>query len=221
MKTLILTMLASAGTCHAQNLLVNGDLELPLGGDVDDITAWTLTESISGIGGFADSASIAGFANHTPGGERGLWFKSFAGDFAGAGPVDAVLTQSVLGSAGEHYTLSAWFRYEANYSGADAAQPTQTLLGIDFLDAGMGVLGTVEIDVDMFQSADNTWRQYFVDGVAPVDTAFVRARAEMSEGLIAAQNPQSAFVDDFALVPAPGGVLALGLAGLAGVRRSR
>jgi len=225
MKTAVLALALSAALCPAQNLLFNGDLELPAGGGLNDIDGWTLSEpSLDDLNNPVDSAQVQGFANHTPGGERGLWLRPFAGGLDDDAPdsVDAILTQAVAGNAGTSYTLSAWFLYEQGYSGLDAAAPTRTVLAIDFLDAGMSLIGSAELDVDAVQAGDSTWRQFQVIALAPGGTVFVQARAAMYEGVFSMLNPQSAFVDDLVLTPSPASIAPLPLvAGLATRRRRR
>ena len=221
MKTMLIAVLASAGVCQAQNLLVNGDLEAPAEpGNTAD--GWTLIEpDVDSMGMAVDSASFQSFQNHTPGGDRSLWLRSFMGGLSGGEPfsVNATLTQTVAGQAGVAYTLSAWFYFEAFYSGLDPATPTDTLLRLEFLDAGMGTLVSLETDVDSDLSPTSVWGQHFVNGIAPAGTAFVRVSGVMVDGVLSPQNPQSAFVDDFVLVPSPGGLALLGLGVLAAVRR--
>lgn len=224
MRAAVFVLPLCAALCPAQNLLVNGDLELPAGGGPNDIDGWTLTEpSVDAMLNPANSADFVGFANHTPGGERGLWLRPFAGGMGDGAPptVDAILTQAVMGAAGTEYSLSAWFMYEANYSGLDAAVGTRTILAIDFLDGAMGVISSVELDIDTVQTGDSVWRQFEVMGVAPGGTAFVQARAGMYDGVFAAANPQSAFVDDFFLIPSPASITLLAGAGVLGSRRRR
>jgi hypothetical protein len=219
-------------------LLVNGNLDDPPDPESDVATGWTLVE---GPGG-ANAATFASFGNHTPGGERGLWLRSFAGGFGPGAPatVSADLLQQVPGNPGWRYDLSAWSRWEEFYSGAvtnlnqgDAtdtddgpASPTETILAIDFLDAANVLLASTELDLRFLQSNDSTWRRHELSGIAPAGTAFVRARASMIDGILnPGVNPQSAFFDDFELigVPEPGtlGAVALGIAGIAALRRRR
>jgi hypothetical protein len=148
-------------------------------------------------------------------------------------PANANLWQDVPGTPGESYDLSAWFRYEKYYSGLNPLESTQTLLAMDFLDAGMAVLDSSVLDVDTVMptlpdgTADGNWYQFSVSGVAPAGTAYVRARTTMVDGMFAyyldgngnwvALNPQSAFADDFVLTPEPASLVALLL--LAALRR--
>lgn len=210
------------------NLLQNPDLEMPFDemGGSNIATGWELIEpDLDGAGAPVNSASFESFGNHTPGGDRGLWFRSFEGGLGGDKPftVNAHLQQTLPGAPGVEYAISAWFRYEANYSGADPMAPTQTILAIDFLDGAAMVISSAELDIDGVQDNDSVWRQFSVDGVAPAGTAFVRARASMIDGVLSPANPQSAFVDDFILVPAPGALVLLASAILLTVsgRRAR
>lgn len=207
-----------AAPAFAGSLLINGDLELPAGGGGNDLDGWLLIEpDVNMAGAPVNSAEVVGFANHTPGGMRGLWFRSFEGGLNAMSPatVDAILQQDVAGTAGEQYTLSAWYRYEANYSGLDPFQNTQTILAIDFLDAGAGVIDSVALDIDSVINVGmlSEWQQFSVSDVAPAGTVSVRARASFLDGVLEPNNPQSAFVDDFSLVPEP---TSLGLLLLAG-----
>lgn len=209
----------------AGNLLFNGDLELGTDPPLDSADGWTLIEpDLDMMGMPENSAEFINFANHTPGGERGLWLRSFEGGFGmdSADTVDAHLLQAVPGAAGVQYMLSAYFRYEAHYSGIEPGNTTQTILAIDFLDAAMVPVGGVELDIDTVQMNDSVWRQFSVDGVSPAGTAFVRARVSMLDGTVSPMNPQSAFVDDLFLVPTPTGtsVLLGGIAVMARRRRS-
>ena len=200
-------------------LLTNGGLDDPGVHESDIANGWTLFEA-----GGANAATFASFADRTAGpGGVGLWLRSFAGSFDGDAPqfVSARLSQDVPASPGVAYTASAWFRYEANYPGTIVGGATETTLGMTFLDAGMGALGQIVFDVDAAQDNDGVWRQFFVNGIAPAGTAFVRVYAEMNDGHIVQVNPQSAFIDDFELVPSPASPMPLALAGIAAVRRRR
>lgn len=216
MRTALVALAALAVSCCAAlapagvlNLLINPDLELPLDAmsESDDTVAWELLEPTpDGLGGFENGATFTSFANHTPGGDRGLWYRPFEGNI-GATLVAAHLQQTVPGTPGAAYDLSAWFRFESGYAGSNPAFPTQTVLAIDFLNGAEMLIGSAELDVDAVQDNDSVWRQFSVNAVAPAGTAFVRARASMIDGVNSGMNPQSAFVDDFILVPAPGSLL--------------
>ena len=206
------------------DLLINGNLDDPPDHETDVATGWTLEEpDVDQFGDPVNSATFASFANHTPGGERGLWLRSFEGGLGGDEPltVDAHLYQDVAGVAGVQYTLSAWFRMEENYSGLDPLAPTHTLLALEFRDGVGSPLFIAELDIDVAYNPDNTWQQFTVISIAPIGTATVRVRASMIDGVFADTNPQSAFVDDFVLVPAPGVFGLLGIAALSPRRRRR
>lgn len=207
----------------AQNQLQNPGLDLPPDHESDIADFWTLIEpDVDSLGQPVNSATFASFANHTPGGTRGLWYRSFEGGLGGDDPltVDAHLQQDVPGTPGTLYTLSAWYLYETFYSGTDIFAPTETRLAMDFLGAGDVVLSTVSLDIDTVQLADAVWREFSVQGTAPAGTLEVRARSSMIDGVLEPQNPQSAFVDDFTLIPEPSTVLCL-LPALALVARRR
>jgi hypothetical protein len=203
--------------------LINGNLELPLDAPStsDLIVGWTLVEPDLDLNGAPiSSATFASFANHTPGGDRGLWLQSFAGgvggmNVAGGGGVRATLFQDVNAHAGLEYTLSVWFRMEANYTSQS------TTLGLRFFDAGMGELASASIDLNALSPNDSVWREFSLDAVSAPGTAFVRAYVEMTGGETAPVNPQSAFFDDFTLVPAPTPVAILALGTLVAGRRRR
>lgn len=212
--------IAAPSFAGVTNLLVNGDLELPLAApsSTDDTIGWTLLEpDVDDVGMPVNSATFTSFANHTPGGDRGLWLRSFEGGNGGDEPstVNATLFQDVAASAGVEYEVSAWFRFEANYTSS------MTFLSLQFLDIGMNELSTHSIDINMLNANDNIWRQFSVTAVADAGAAFVRVSAGMVDGQVSAINPQSAFIDDFVLIPAPGGamLLAAGATGIAARRR--
>lgn len=223
MKSLLVaSILGLMSSTAMASLLVNGDLENPAENESNNITGWTLTEvGVDAAGAPLDTASAISFANHTPTGNRGLWFRSFMGGLVqgGSTEVDAILTQSVPGSAGTSYDLSAWYRYETFYSGADEFRDTQTVLAIDFLDGMGGLLSSAELDIDALNAADGQWRQFSVSGIAPAGTASVQARASFLDGVLQTGNPQSAFVDDFVLTPEPTSLALIGLGAVALLRR--
>lgn len=207
-------------TASAQNLLRNADLELPhdAPANPDLIDSWTLVEpNTDSLGNPVNSATFASFANHTPGGDRGLWLRSFEGGFGGDEPhtVDASLYQDIAARPGRAYTLSAWFLFEANHT-SDAST-----LSIQFFDAAWAPLTTTSININDLNSYDAVWRSFGLVAVADPATAYARVRFDMTNGRTADINPQSAFVDDFRLIPSPGAASLLGLAALAALRRPR
>ncbi|MCA9282628.1 MAG: hypothetical protein KDA30_11360 [Phycisphaerales bacterium] len=209
-------LLCAAGA--QAGLLVNPFLET--GADQDSADGWTLLEpNVDDTGSPVDTASFQGFANHEVGGARGLWFRSFEGGNGPGSPatVSATLYQDLPGTPGQTYTLSAWFKEEANFIG-------QNSLFIEFLGAGDSLISSAVLDVDAVQINDSTWRQFMVNGVAPMGTVTVRVGANMFDGMFSTTpGAQSTFVDDFELsaIPAPAGVVVagVGLTGLAARRR--
>lgn len=195
-------------------LLSNGDLELPPG-EEQLLNDWQVIEPAHpdpNVGGVVDTVSFPSFANRADsGGAKGLWFRAFMGgaSFSPIAVADATVQQAVPANAGEEYTLSAWSLYEEFYAGLNPFENTQTLLALDFLDAGDAVIGGVELDVDTVQAGDATWRQHVLSDTAPVGTVSVRARVEMVGGIISPSNPQSAFFDDFVLTPEPTSLILL------------
>lgn len=217
-RMLVLAAAAALGANAAQaNLLINGDLENPPEHETDVAVGWTLEEpDVDANNDPVNSATFATFANHTPGGNRGLWLRPFVGGLNNDSPptVTAHLYQDVPGVPGIVYSLTAWFRMEANYAGLNPADPTKTLLALDFLGVGDVILLSVALDVDTVYVPDNTWQPVHIGALAPAGTVTVRARASMLDGVFQPVNPQSAFVDDFLLLPEPTSATLLTLSGL-------
>jgi hypothetical protein len=113
------------------------------------------------------------------------------------------------------------FFLERFYSGLDEFRDTRTLLTLEYLDGANAVLGASELDIDTVYNAQaaGTWQQFSVGGVAPAGTASLRVSAQFLGGVFQTSNPQSAFVDDFTLVPEPASLSLLALGGLALLRR--
>lgn len=215
-------MFFATSEVRAQNLLTNGNLDDPGTHEDDTATGWTLTEFLT-LSGPENTATMASFANHTPftddDTQVGLWYRGFVGNADNGNLAQADLTQSVAGTPGTIYALSAWSRFETNWP-----DDVGTILAIDWLAGDSSVIDSVELELrDAGQTTDGEWRQSTVMGVAPAGTVSVQARASMVDGHIAEANPQSAFMDDFELtiIPEPTSFALFGLAliGLIGVRR--
>jgi hypothetical protein len=214
--TLVFAALAlTAASAQAQELLTNGDLDTPP--PPPSFDGWTLTETVTGEATPVNSAEIIGFADQ-PGGGTGLWLRAFEGNigaFMGQDKaINAFLTQTVAGTAGETYTLSGYSRWEANYSGgvanldadkmappdmAGPPSPTNTTMRLEFLDAGNSVIGGTSLDLRTVQMNDNTWRQHSLMSIAPAGTASVRVTAEATDMKFNVDPGQSAFYDTFSL----------------------
>jgi hypothetical protein len=178
-------------------------------------------------------------------------FNSTEGDFPGFPDVifvDADLSQTVPGTAGQEYKFRGWAYFEGGYAGGvdtiatgtgttreGLPSMTDTFFALEFLDAGNNVLpGSVEIELRAAGQVNNpditeatrNWMLHTLTGVAPAGTVNVRVRAEMVDGEFNIDLPhQAAWVDDFQLlaVPEPAtsllGLLGLGVVGA--VRRKR
>lgn len=176
---------------------------------------WTLTGIASDAIQFWDFASVA---NHTPGGDTGVWFRSFEGS---AASVDGSVQQKVSVSAGTSYELSAFFKSEANFSADNLT------LSVTFLDAALTPLFDASLDVLSKIPQDNQWYQYTLSAFAPAGASSVIVAASMINGVLSQTNPQSAFVHDFSLVaqsvPEPNilAIFDLGLFGLSLATRRR
>jgi hypothetical protein len=223
-----------------QAQLTNGDLGLPVAGDVAP-TGWTLLESPD----TRDPATLTDFADHTTPGpdNRGLWLKPFEGNFPGFPDVltvDADLFQTVPGVPGTMYAMSGWARFEGGYAGGvDILDPTapaprggqpaltDTFFALEFLDGLNNVLGgSVQIELKAAgQTNNNQWLQHTLVGTAPAGTVNVRVRASMVDGEFNRDidTGQSAFFDDFSLTivpePATCAMCLMALAGAGAVRR--
>jgi len=182
------------------DFLVNGNLNM-----AGPPSGFELIETPEG----ADSAAFRDFANHTPGGQQGLWLRAFAGQ--GGETVDAVMTQTVPGVAGGDYTFSAWSKWEVGYSGGidpTGAQNSETVMQLEFLDSASSVIG-VPLSLDLFAAGQRNgadWQQYFLNGTAPAGTENVRISVAGFGMFNTETNPQSAFFDDLSLDLAVAGV---------------
>ena len=241
---LLLACVTGTDAVTATELLTNPDLEIPVADAIGDPvpTGWTLDETVTGSvfcppgGCDINTAQLELFAAHS--GSQGLFLRAFEGSLLAPNTttVNAFLSQTVPGTPGLEYSFSGWSLWETNYSGGvsvlDAASPsgaipspTDTYFEMQFLGAGMNVLGSVLYDLRTGQMNDNTWRQHVLTGVAPAGTANVMVLAYATDMAANVDPSQSAFFDDFSLtaVPVPAAVWLFGsaLLGLGGIARRR
>lgn len=172
------------GNVPSLERLTNGNLDTP-----GAPTAWTLVKSAQDNVQF----STADYARHS--GNVGMWLRSFNGG-------DAQIEQTVAGVAGQQYQFSGWSKWETGYSGADPFSTTQSFMKVEFLDGSNAVIGSpVNLDLRTVQINDGTWRQLTAPtATAPVGTAKVRVSAGATGMANSGINPQSAMLDDFALI---------------------
>lgn len=224
----------ASSTAQAQNLLANGSLDdTAISTQVlATPTNWDVTATTAIAGAFNDGASSEGFAGSpaatidTGVNDKGLFVKAFAGNTT-RGDLDVDFTQALAATPGTQYRLSGYAGAGAGYSGLIAGSRTQTLLALDFLDAGSSVLSSSVLDLraaGLTSGANFGYTLFSVTGTAPAGTAGVQARVSVVDAF--ANSGDQAFVlDDFSLtvVPEPSTVAlaGLGLAGLGAVRRRR
>lgn len=194
-------------------LLTAGDLEVTAA-----LPGWSLQEFRTGSATSVDSAGQQDFANQpaSTAGESGLWLKPWGAGNTSMDKVNAILSQTVPGVAGENYTFTGWSKWEGNYSGGVefldilspldpgatgmVPSPTETTMELAFLDASNAVLGSpVLLDLRTQQSNINTWAQHTLLGLAPAGTSSVRVSASMIDGVFNTNPTQSAFFDNFVL----------------------
>lgn len=219
-----------AANAHAQNLLTNPGFEDV--GSVPEFVGWTaIEENVDQPSIAVDSVSRVPFADRAAPPEvpelQGLWLKPWSGATCCEGQnyaVNGKLTQTVPAVVGDIYTFSGWSRFESNYSGGvdfldsaapvrgGQASPTETIMSIEFLDSGGGVIGSPTIfDVRADRELqiggpfpnDFVWYEHtFSSPAVPVNAANVRVTAAMLNGVanINGGSGQSARMDDFSLM---------------------
>lgn len=233
-------------TANAQNLLSNGTLDsksistMILASPTD----WVASGERDGAS-FDDVLSSESFANYYVQGAPGdcgptgtengcgVFFKTFQAGSDPARHLFGEISQDVPGEPGKTYSLRAFAAAGPKYSGVDPNTVTETVLALDFLDAGSAVLGSSELELGptlATKAGGATWpdryTKSFVSGVAPAGTATVRARFSMIDGYL---NPdvsgEGALVADYFLLqvpePASMSLFALALFGLSSIRRRR
>ncbi|MCI0332771.1 MAG: hypothetical protein L0228_06070 [Planctomycetes bacterium] len=193
--------------------LTNGNLNTP-----GEPAGWTVTEGPEGevspgVTATADTVSFINFANHTPGGQQGLWVRPFVNttQFDPDLPtVFATMSQVVPGTPNTDYTFSAWTAWEAGYSGGIAGSGSDNLLKMEFLDGSNAVIGAPLV-LDLYAAGmrnDDTgniepedWQQFSLPGTSPAGTASVRVSIEALDLFNTfIPEPMSAFYDDLSLI---------------------
>ena len=190
------------------NILGNGGFESGIGDDAD---SWNQLEI---MGGAATAATDRSSANPRTGNFAMALSVTGAGDF---GPVSEIQQQTAVGSVtpGETYDFSFWATGIAG-PGTVAFYEVSWFDG-DGSNGGGPQGGTGLVNYDL----NDTYTEFGTAGmVAPAtaDSVFIQIRI-VTGAFDGAEG--SAFIDDvsFSLVPAPGALALLGLAGLAGRRR--
>lgn len=211
----------ATGLSQAQNLLVNPGFEatgpLVAGSSSQTSTGWVHTNNMpDGVQPASEFRAEPWSSNPNGVLGWGWWLKAFEGNQALPSgtdpPANATIQQDVLSPGGLPYLLAAWHKQEANYTARE------TLLGLEFLDIGGGLLSSSSLDLTGLHPKDGSWQEFSVSALAPAGTTTIRAFAQMIDGVDAKANPQSAFFDDFSLtvIPEPTSV-ALGLLGVVGL----
>jgi len=205
-----LGILLLCGSSAYANLLTNGSFESPGGSDQLAADGWVTVQDAD----FMILPTPEPSMLYQPwGGHDGtelLWFKSWMGGASwlqhpelpgDRTHVEGDVKQAVAGTPDTFYVLSGWFRSEQYASIGDPLAETHQYLAIDFLDAGMGVLSSLVVDVPGLN--DNAWHEAHVSGISAPGTVYVQARVSFDHGIIETLNPQGMFADDLILVPEP------------------
>lgn len=234
MKRILSLSVLALGLCGISsanaNLLLNGSLDLtqPVeivpGFFLPKPTNWVNEGFRSITGPYEDEMSSEPWAGPAPtpvttGGELGqdyaVFFKAFSGNGAN-GAMTGHLYQDVIATPGMSYTLTGWAGAEANLLASGAE------LALEFFDSGNSLIQSSTTSLFPSIFVDNgqpfNYKQFTVSGIAPVNTAYVRSRVSILNGI---PNPagggQAFVVDDFELtaVPEPGST-ALGVLSVLG-----
>jgi hypothetical protein len=142
--------------------------------------------------GLYGNAYRANYFNHTPnGGEWSIWLQAWQAP----GGVFQTYTGGV--TDGATYTLSAYWLFEPGYP----ATGSESDLDIIWLNSSGNEVGTpaqLLIDPNTV-TADDTWSQYQVSGMAPSGTTQIVAEFDDLSNTANNNGAQSAFVDDASL----------------------
>ena len=217
-----------AATQAQASLLADGEFDLATSGTLTSGSAWSL------IANMPDGASAAaqfqtGFANannssvggtQAPGVGTGLWLRSFEGNQGNSGEAlaQAVLTQSVFAPANGSYTLDFVAGRETNFNARVFGVTLSTGNQSSTVDLLTAVIPDGNLGGAASSNPGGTPFSITLNGVTAGELLTVTA--VMIDGADA-QIPggQSAFLDDFVLIPEPASLALMGLGGLAILRR--
>jgi hypothetical protein len=242
---LILGLLICASAAHAQIIIggntKNGNLDATVSTQVlptlfvPKPTVWQNVGTRTITGAYEDELSSESFAGQAPtpvttGGsglpnpdgcgtgnlDCGVFFKAFTGNTAN-GPATGHLFQDNPSSPGLIYRFTGWAGGEANFMAARAE------FAIEFLNAGNFVIGGTTLNLSTAglltpNGQPFNYKPYTFTSTAPANTAAVRARASMIDGIPNPAGGGQAFVVDditLAIVPEPTSVV-LGLIAMLG-----
>ena len=209
MKTTTLTALTltlTLGSPADASLLQDGSFDLSDSGTLTSNSDWALNVNFpDGVNPAATFQQGSAFSNDPGDPRKGVWFRSYEGTQGdGDAFAHATLTQSVIvGPAGD-YTLTFDAKREQFFTAGDWR------VTLDSSESG-----TDTIDLLVAAPNDGAWHSYQLNlvGVAAGETLVVSATMLNGEEALGA-NPQSAFVDNFVLVPEPSSLALIGIAGL-------
>lgn len=200
-------MFASADCAGA--IIDDGSFELAELATNNSNSGWTLAESAPNGPG----ATFESFAASD--GEIGVWFRPFVG--SNLAPAFAHLSQTINNVSGGDYYLYFDAARELHFS-ADSFVAT-------FFSSG-GLSNNIDLNAAAMNLPSNMFANptTFVISLLGVSAGDdLTIDVEMTGGTLVPDNPQSAFVDNFRMVPEPSSIVlaALGLVGLVVWRRRK
>jgi hypothetical protein len=215
LPTLTLFAIGTASAQAGANLMYDGSFDLSDSGTLTSNSNWELAPNFpDGVNPSAEFREGADFSNDPGDPHMGVWFRSFEGT-QGDGDefAHAILSQKVVVDPAGDYTLSFDAKRELNFTAAS--------FSVTFASIGSG---THSIDLLSAAPNDGNWHTYQLAlfGVSAGEALTVSAEMINGEEAIGV-GTQSAFVDNFVLVPEPTSLtlLGLGLGGLILARRRR
>lgn len=146
-------------------LLANAGLDEPFPSPLDFWDLLEVPDPNECCNGEILRTPAAPYANHTPGGTRGVWLSAFFGGASGIvgtwpeDPVTGLMSQTVEADPNVAYSFSGWVKFEQSYSGgvdtianaggdfAGQPSPTETIIALEFLDPNGVVISSI-IDFD-------------------------------------------------------------------------